>query len=128
MSSTASKKTEQNHLGLTFHRTFSLVRSAVSQVVNIARQADKDGLEKLGNKKISEVAHLGTIYIEAMPRYAKGTGLLNDKSLLTVFGKHVVQKDLHLDQNNTQWIMHYHMSAPQGPGPIYWNQVVSNFF
>lgn len=128
MSKADSEKIEKDHLGFTFHRTFSLVRSAVSQVVRIAQQADNDGLKKLHNKKISELTSLGTIYIEAMPRYAKGIGLLNDKNLLTFLGKYVAQKDLHLDQNNTQWLMHYHLSAPQGPGPIFWNQVVSKFF
>lgn len=123
-----SKKEGETHLGFTFHRTFSLIRSAVSQVLRAAQQAEDKGLAKLDSKSITELTSLGSIYIEAMPRYGKGSGLLNSRNFLTDFGKSVTSNDLYLDQVNTQWLMHYHMSAPHGPGPIFWNQIVSKYF
>jgi hypothetical protein len=124
----SKKAGEVQHLGFTFHRTFSLIRSAVSQVLRAAQQAEGNGLAKLDGKGITDLTSLGSIYIEAMPRYGKGSGLLNDKNFLTGFGKIVVSNDLHMDQVSTQWLVHYHMSAPHGPGPIFWNQVISKFF
>lgn len=123
-----SKKERETHLGFTFHRTFSLIRSAISQVLRASQQAENKGLAKLDSKGITVLTSLGSIYIEAMPRYGKGSGLLNSKNFLTDFGKSVISNDLYLDQVNTQWLMHYHMSAPHGPGPIFWNQIVSKYF
>lgn len=123
-----SRKADETHLGFTFHRTFSLIRSAVSQVLRAARQAEDKGLAKLDGKGVTDLTNLGSIYTEAMPRYGKGSGLLNEKNFLTGFGKSVVLSDLYLDQVSTQWLMHYHMSAPHGPGPVFWNQIVSKFF
>ena len=56
-------------MSLTFHRTFSLSRSSVSKVVQLAlnhpgfRQTD-----------LAESTDLGTVYQEAMPRYAVRSG------------------------------------------------------
>jgi hypothetical protein len=119
---------EDNRLGLTFHRTFSLIRAAVSQILIAAERAENEGCKSLDRKKISQSTSLGTIYVEAMPRYGRGAGLLDESNFLTVLGKYVFSKDLYLDQIGTQWLMHYHLSAPQGPGPAFWNQVVSKFF
>lgn len=123
-----SKKEGETHLGFTFHRTFSLIRSAVSQILRAAQQAEDKGLAKLDGKSITALTSLGSIYAEAMPRYGKGSGLLNSRNFLTSFGKSVISNDLYLDQVNTQWLMHYHMSAPHGPGPLFWNQIVSKYF
>lgn len=123
-----SKKEGETHLGFTFHRTFSLIRSAVSQILRAAQQAEDKGLAKLDGKSITALTSLGSIYTEAMPRYGKGSGLLNSRNFLTSFGKSVTSNDLYLDQVNTQWLMHYHMSAPHGPGPLFWNQIVSKYF
>lgn len=115
-------------LGLTFHRTFSLSRSAVSQILQVAAMVELKGSKKLDLKSITEFASLGSIYIEAMPRYARGSGLLNSKGFLTEFGKLANKFDGLLDQSGTQWIMHYHLSAPHGPGARFWNEVVSKRF
>jgi hypothetical protein len=122
------KNAEDDRLGFTFHRTFSLVRAAISQIIAVAEKAEKEGYRKLDNKKIGESTSLGTIYIEAMPRYGRGSGLLDENNFLTTLGKYAFQNDPFLDQSGTQWLMHYYLSAPQGPGPAFWYQVVSKFF
>ena len=78
-------------LGLTFHRTFSLVRPAISQIIRLAASAAQGNHEEsiLTKEKIRAETNLGTIYAEAMPRYARGTGLLDERNRLTSFGRSV---------------------------------------
>jgi len=129
MSDTHSERPDdKKRLGLTFHRTFSLMRSAVSQIIRAADEVELSGKEKLDLKTIKELSSLGSIYIEAMPRYARGSGLLNQKNFLTKFGKYAVKYDPLLDQSGTQWLMHYHLSAPQGPGALFWSELISKRF
>ncbi len=114
-------------LGLTFHRTFPLVRSAV---VDILKVADKEGGIKSSNsrKNIRSETNLGSIYIEAMPRYGMGSGLLLNTNTLSPFGFYALEHDPLLDQPTTQWLMHYHLSAPKGPGPVFWHELVKSRF
>ena len=72
---------------------------------------------------LGEQTHLGANYIKAMPRYAIAAGLMNSTYLLTAFGRLVHLQDSLLEQLSTQWLMHYHLCAPQGPGPAFWNAV-----
>lgn len=43
---------------------------------------------------------------------------------LTPLGEHVFQHDPGLSSPATQWLMHYHLSAPHGPGPRFWHELV----
>lgn len=118
----------KNRLGPTFHRTFSLVRSAVSQVLEIVDDLNQRGEQVKGQAfdSLREGTNLGTVYVAAMPRYAVGTGLLEDKTYeLTSLGKVVYERDPDLNHPATQWLMHYHLSAPKGPGPLFWHYLVS---
>lgn len=63
-----------------------------------------------------------------MPRYATGAGLLDFARHLTRFGQYALNHDRLLEHQGTQWLMHYYLSAPQGPGPAFWHHLVSNFF
>ena len=63
-----------------------------------------------------------------MPRYAVGTGLLSGNYRLTTFAKFVQKHDVLLEQVGTQWLMHYHLCAPQGPGPAFWHELVTSRF
>lgn len=63
-----------------------------------------------------------------MPRYATGAGLLDFNRQLTEFGRHAVTQDPMLEQHGTQWLMHYYLSAPHGPGPAFWHDLVTTFF
>jgi len=118
---------DQKRLGFSFHRTFSLVRPAVTQVLELAEEAQTKGLN-LNNRVVREKSSLGTIYVESMPRYATGAGLLDFARHLTRFGQYALNHDRLLEHQGTQWLMHYYLSAPQGPGPAFWHHLVSNFF
>ena len=120
----------QKRLGITFHRTFSLVRPALSQVLEVAvNTAELEGKNvKLTRSRIQASTSLGTIYVEAMPRYCYGAGLLNQKYLPTDFGFFANKYDRLLELTGTQWIMHYHLSSSSGTGPAFWNDLVSNRF
>ena len=118
----------KERLGLTFHRTFSLMRSAVSQIIRAAEEVELKGGKKLDLQNIKELSSLGSIYMQAMPRYARGAGLLKSNNFLTDFGKYAIKFDPLLDQAGTQWLMHYHLSAPHGPGAPFWHEVTSKRF
>jgi len=63
-----------------------------------------------------------------MPRYARGSGLLHiENDGLTTLGRYVFEKDIDLSYIGTQWLMHYHLSAPHGPGPLFWHLLVTRF-
>lgn len=117
-------------LGATFHRSFSLVRSAVAQVLQIAQSPSEsdDDEDCLTRSKVRALTHLGTIYVEAMPRYGFGTGLLDDHYCLTPLGTTVLEHDRLLEKLDTLWLMHYFLSAPDGPGPMNWYELVANWF
>lgn len=130
----AAMKVDRNQLitrlGFTFHRTFSLNRSAVSDILKLAWRADPlvGKTTGLTREMIRGLTHLGTIYVESMPRYGFGTGLLDSNNCLTHFGVLAQQNDPLLDQISTQWLMHYHLSAPHGPGPAFWHELVATRF
>ncbi|GAB4407257.1 MAG: hypothetical protein Kow00106_00030 [Anaerolineae bacterium] len=63
-----------------------------------------------------------------MPRYATGAGLLGFDRRLTPFGQYALSHDRLLEHQGTQWLMHYYLSAPQGPGPAFWHHLVRRFF
>ena len=121
---------EGSRLSTTFHRKFTLVRPAVASVLEVIGETEPDGAEESLSDLLEARTSLGTIYIEAMPRYAYGAGLVDglstQRKCLTKFGSFVRSRDPYLNDLATQWLMHYHLSAPHGPGPTFWNHLVSN--
>lgn len=115
---------EIEKLGFTFHRTFPLNRPAISQILKLVKKSKKP----LSRKEIRNQTNLGSIYVEAMPRYGWGAGLLNKNLTLTPFGENANQYDPSLDQISTQWLLHYHMSASYGSGPIFWQKLIATRF
>lgn len=117
-------------LGFTFHRTFFLKRSAVKQVLELVEAGSQstDKKQGLGRQEIRDKSHLGTIYVEAMPRWAWGAGILTSNNTLTKFGEFVQKYDLSMEYSCTQWLMHYHLSAVHGPGPSFWYEITSTRF
>jgi len=109
-------------MSLTFHRTFSLSRSSIVKVISLAK-------EKPGFKRddLADNTDLGTVYQEAMPRYAFRTGLLDKRNYLTVLGRFVVRHDPALEKAGTQWLLHYHLAAPHGP-TAFWHYLVRTRF
>ena len=61
-----------------------------------------------------------------MPRYALGAGLLNSDYSLTPFGQSVVRPIHCSKSSDTLWLMHYFLSAPHGPGPSFWHELLAN--
>ena len=109
-----------SRIGMTFHETFSLNRPALTSVIDVAyRQGGRLDLES-----IRKHTTLGTRYVLAMPRYGIACGVFAD-SRLTCFGEAVAAMDLDLITLTTQWLMHYHLSAPHGPGPWFWHYLVT---
>lgn len=118
-------------LGTVFHESFSISRQSIIQIIRaISQNSNFANLSQSEREKIfQEQTSLGSRYIKAMPRYAIGTGMINTKYMLRPFGNLVLNNDQLLDNIGTLWLMHYHLSAPHGPGPTFWNDlVVNNFF
>lgn len=109
-------------MSLTFHRTFSLSRDSIAKILRLAQSQPGFGLQDLGRN-----TDLGTIYLEAMPRYAFRSGLLDKRNHLTVFGRYVADFDPTLDKPATQWLLHYHLAAPHGP-TAFWHHLVRKRF
>ncbi len=124
--SNSKNKNEYSRLGVTFHRTFALNRPAIQQVISIV--SEKRNSSKVSQKEFLENSNMGSIYIEAMPRWARGCGLLDGANKITAFGTYSFKFDPLLEQPSTQWLMHYHLSAPHGPGPIFWYNLINKIF
>lgn len=115
-----------------FHETFALSRPALTQIMAVAQASDLREMPTTSEDRralLRKETSLGTNYIKAMPRYGWGAGLLDTKVQLTPFGAMAHSRDPLLESLATQWLMHYHLSAPHGPGPAFWhNLVVTRFF
>lgn len=70
------------------------------------------------------ISQLSIGQIKSMPYYGLGGGLLTPDYQLSQFGTHALKNDPLLSYSSTQWLIHYHMSAPHGPGPLYWHKLV----
>jgi hypothetical protein len=106
-------------IGTVFHETLTLNRPSLSNIIELAGSGKSFDLKTHTN--------LGNNYIKAMPPYAVGAGLLEDNKTnrLTPLGETVLAHDPDLNHPATLWLMHYHLSAPKGPGPAFWHHLVS---
>jgi len=62
-----------------------------------------------------------------MPRYAMRAGLLTKGNQLTHLGEYAVARDPYLERPSTQWLLHYHLSAPHG-STAFWHFLVRQRF
>lgn len=115
---------ETFRIGIVFHETFPLNRISVASVMRAIEKWDCKNVPLFNH--LRETTNLGTRYCKAMPRYAQGARLIDRKYQFTRFGQTVLLHDPSLMSEVTQWLMHYHLSAPQGPGPIYWHALVTS--
>ena len=125
------KKSEDpviQRIGTMFHETFGLNREAIRQVLNSLNSNTKTPLGDSITTILEKTTNLGNNYIKSMPNYAKGCGLLDQDFHLTEFGVKVLEIDSQQLLSSTQWLMHYHLSAPNGPGPLFWNKLVMKYF
>jgi hypothetical protein len=106
---------------INFHETFAISRSSLYQILINSKQTGK-----LNRKFLAETI-LGINYQKAMPRYANRAGLLDEKNQLTAFGRYAAQSDPALEKPGTQWLLHYHLSAPHRP-TAFWHFLVTRRF
>jgi len=122
---------QKDRIATVFHEDFALSRASIVQVLK-AFQLAGDGSNLKSKEKreelLREQTQLGTNYVKAMPEYAKGAGLIDFSYCLTPFGRFALNKDPLLEQPATQWLMHYYLSAPLGPGPLFWHRLVISKF
>lgn len=113
-------------LGTTFHRTFWLSRPQIRQLLAASTSLEPDDPDSpcLTPALIREQTQLGTVQTEAMPRYAQACGLLDSLLCPTDFGRVAYTYDPLLELEATQWLMHYHISANHGYGPLFWSQIL----
>lgn len=112
---------ESERSGPVFHESFSLNRPAISTVI---QSIGKGEGEEAFSIYLKESTNLGSNYVKAMPRYASCCGFREiGKNQLTPLGEFVLAHDASLSLPATQWLMHYHLSAPQGPGPRFWHDL-----
>lgn len=113
---------QDDRIGLAFHETFALSLPSVSAILRLSLTQRGD----VNAHTICTETALGARYVKAMPRYARGCGLLEMGSYrLTQLGEFVCERDAHLIHLNTLWVMHYHLSALHGPGPAFWSHLVT---
>ncbi|MEJ5223075.1 MAG: DUF4007 family protein [Anaerolineales bacterium] len=106
---------------ISFHETFALSRASLSQILHNA--ATTGSLDRTFLVKTS----LGTNYQKSMPRYAYRAGLLDEKNRLDLLGRYAAEHDPALEKPGTQWLLHYHLSAPHGP-TVFWHFLVARRF
>ena len=111
----------QDKFAINFHETFSLSRSSITKILEIIYE--KDGLDK----QLLHNASLGNNYEKAMPKYTHRAGLIEEKNRLTLFGRFVVEYDPLMEKPATQWLLHYHLSAPHRP-TAFWHYLVTKWF
>jgi hypothetical protein len=113
----------EKRLGPTFHRTFSLIRPGISHILRTAAEngnCTKDVL-RTGSP-------LGTEQINAMLRYAYGTRLIDDGNRLTPLGSAITQHDPNLENQQTLWVLHYHLTCPETIAPAFWPHITTTLF
>ena len=114
----------RDRVGLSFHESFALNLPAIRAVLALSRERDGE----ITSKAIRDQTALGPNYVKSMPQYARACGLMEIGNYkLTPFGDLVSRDDPQLQNHNTLWLMHYHISAPQGPGPAFWSHLVGGF-
>lgn len=129
MSRESGTQSVNKRLGTAFHETFPLSRPSVATVLEVVDGIDSEGGSVSLADLLKERTTLGANYIRSMPRYAVGSGTLvgtaRGKTRLTTFGEQARLHDPGLDHAATQWLMHYHLTSPHGPGPVFWTHLVT---
>ncbi len=119
----------RSRLGTGFHETFPLDRSRLSEVLRAAVAFDRSdpSMGGFSRKNLDDAdTQLGSNMRRAFPRYGVGTGLFEasgGRYRLTRFGRSAFELDAVLGRPSTQWLLHYHLSAPEGPGPYFWHRL-----
>ncbi len=110
-----------------FTETFPLSRPEISQVLSVAIN-DLVHEDQSLEEALRQRTTLGTRQIKGMKAYCLGSGLLDFDHFLTPFGWFVQKCDPLLELGGTQWLIHYYLSAPSGPGPAFWHELIITRF
>ncbi|GAA4382181.1 DUF4007 family protein [Hymenobacter koreensis] len=100
-------------LGLSFGRTFPLIRSEVSAVLH----ACSEGQDVADTMVVN-------IKIPAAKGYCRRAGLISSDWAPTQFGEQVLSHDPNLVRPETLWLLHYFLSAPHYSTPNFWGDLV----
>ena len=122
---------ELTRISYLFHESFPLSRPSIIKILRAIQGVSTSVNFKSRNTRLiffSENTQLGPNYVKAMPEYCKGSGLINFLYGVAPFGQFASAYDQLLEASNTQWLMHYHLSSPSGPGPIFWHELVRTRF
>ena len=115
---------QKNRIGLAFHESFALSLPSVSAILHLSRTNEG----RITPKIIADQTSLGPNYVRSMPQYARATGLMEMGSYqLTPLGETVCLHDPNLINPTTLWVMHYNLSAYEGPGPAFWSHLVTSY-
>jgi hypothetical protein len=115
----------EDRIGTSFHETFALNLPAIAAVLRVCDEHEGEITPEVIRNESGTT--LGPNYVTSMVNYSRAASLLDLGSYgLTSFGELVREKDPNLTQLPTMWLMHYHMSAPFGPGPSFWNHLITN--
>jgi hypothetical protein len=119
-------KSPVNRSGTAFAESFTLSKPSLAKILEIANEPGG----KITYDALKEETSLGNNYVKAMPRYAKCCGLLemNNDRAITPLGKAVYENDPNLMHPATLWLLHYHLAAPLGPGPLFWHWCIRELF
>lgn len=99
----------------------------MAQVLRLASEID--GTEVRATPTyVHEHTTLGTQHAVAMPYYAVGGGLLDQRLRFTDLGRLVFKHDPYLTSNTTLWLVHYGLAAVSGMGPKYWRELIIKHF
>jgi hypothetical protein len=127
-----SVQSDSNRISnISFHESFPFYRMQVSKVLEQLALAPSDVDLSTGPKRkdyLRSVTQSGKRQALPMADYAFGGGLVNASYQLTEFGEAALAQDPLLHTSDTQWLIHYHLSAPQGPGHLFWHELVKRFF
>jgi len=114
-----------------FHDSFPLSRLMIAQVLkefaNVPHTVDLSSGPKR-KALLRQTTQLGTRQVLPLSDYAFGGGLLDGRYHLSRFGHQVLARDPLLEIDANQWLVHYHLSAPHGPGHLFWHRLVKRFF
>ena len=122
-------KHKKTRIGFMFHESFKLTRKPMSEILLLSKEFLEHNKQKLQYSDIEKNTSLGSNYIKAFPPYLRGCGLIGfNNNLLTPLGKQVSQNDSLITNSKSQWLLHYHMSMINGPGPEFWNHLFISFF
>lgn len=105
-------------LGLSFHRGFPFSRTGVVSILKAFAA---------GNN-IQEHTDLGSVQLEAMPRYCERAGMITTDKKATEFGEFILEQDTNLTRLESLWLTHYFLSAPYRNAPNFWSYIISNYF